>query len=725
VLGLREISLSITASTFFALGMYVLIANPKRDPNRAFGLFCIFASLWVFGALMIRLSGTREEAVFWGKVPFVAGALAIGFFLYFSTVFPEEAVTKKFPITKLLLIPGLAFAIISLTDLVLKDVVLESWGYNPVYGVAHRPFMLYLFSYIVLGIILLFYKYRRPSSSIRKAQLKYVLLGLTVSGTITLITNGLMPAMGSSYFADLGPTSCVILVVSTSYAIVRHRLMDIGFVLTRGTSILLAGFIVYIPAVMLTAGAGRFLFGITHIEFTLFAISSGTVAALIFYRARWLTEPRIRNLFLKDQADYRVSLLKFGSSIIRILDINDLGRKVVDTFFETMSITSTSLFILDEKRSLFQLHDYKRSDADGEIVPTISRDDDLVTWLLEGQTILVKEELTLRQDLGHFDSIVKKMDEMDADVCIPLISRKRIIGLLNLGKKRNGKPYSLEDSELLSGLANQASIAIENALLYENYRLQQALLGRADRLAALGTLAAGLAHEIRNPLVAVKTLTQLLPERMDDEEFRKEFTQIASQEIDRMASLVNELLEFARPSEPQLQPENLKEVMQGMILLISTHAMKKDLEIETQIDDDLPLVNIDREQMKQVLLNLLLNAIDATPEGGRIKLEVHALVNERGQRALHIEVSDTGCGIPEENVEQIFTPFFSTKGKGSGLGLSISNQIVQDHHGTITVRSRLDEGTSFLIMLPAYDENHEENSAESVKQPESPQELWL
>ena len=249
-------------------------------------------------------------------------------------------------------------------------------------------------------------------------------------------------------------------------------------------------------------------------------------------------------------------------------------------------------------------------------------------------------------------------------------------------------------------LANQTAVALENARLYEDLKRSRTYMRRADRLASLGTLTAGLAHEIRNPLVAIKTLTQLLPDRLEDEEFRNHFVQIASGEVDRISSLVNELLEFARPSEPRLEMEDINGIVDGMLLLISTETKKKRIQIVKEYAHDLPPVTVDREQIKQVFLNVLLNALDATPENGTITVKTRSFLKPGGEHYIQIEFTDTGCGIPSEYIEDIFTPFFTNKTKGSGLGLSISNQIIQDHKGYIDVESHVNKGSTFFVNLP-------------------------
>jgi signal transduction histidine kinase len=191
-----------------------------------------------------------------------------------------------------------------------------------------------------------------------------------------------------------------------------------------------------------------------------------------------------------------------------------------------------------------------------------------------------------------------------------------------------------------------------------------------------------------------------LPERIDDQEFRDKFLQIASGEVDRISSLITELLDFARPSDPKLALESINIILDGMILLVSTEMNKRQISNIKDYDSNLPYAEIDREQIKQVFLNILLNAIEATPDKGKITVRTRSFMKPGGEPYVQIEVTDTGCGIPPDQLEEIFNPFFTTKNTGSGLGLSISSQIVQDHKGYVDVKSQLGKGSSFFINLP-------------------------
>jgi signal transduction histidine kinase len=292
------------------------------------------------------------------------------------------------------------------------------------------------------------------------------------------------------------------------------------------------------------------------------------------------------------------------------------------------------------------------------------------------------------------------MRHLQAEITLPIHSKDRLIGILNLGHREGREMYSQEDVEVLSTLANQAAIAIENARLYENLKQSQIIIRRADRLSSLGMLTAGLAHEIRNPLVAIRTFTQLLPERYLDQEFRELFQSLAMKEVDRICGLVNDLLSFARPSTPNMSPQDVNEIVGNIARILQSQAKEKDVRIGLHLETKLPKIFIDKEQIKQVCMNLILNAIQSIESGGSVEIGTYLFGETGSVRFVQIEVRDTGIGIPEKDIENIFNPFFTTKKDGSGLGLSISHQIIKEHGGYMVVESQVGKGTSFFIRLP-------------------------
>jgi len=220
-------------------------------------------------------------------------------------------------------------------------------------------------------------------------------------------------------------------------------------------------------------------------------------------------------------------------------------------------------------------------------------------------------------------------------------------------------------------------------------------LKRADRLSAIGELSASLAHEIRNPLGSLEGAAQILRQPQTTEEMHDEFLGVIEKESRRLSRLLTNLLDFARPRPPEFQAVDVGPVVDSVVALLSHTAQQSGIQFRKHVPPGLPTVESDSEQLKQVLLNLTINAIQAMPNGGDI--EILAAEKNAG---IVIAVTDQGHGIPDENVEKVFDPFFTTKDGGTGLGLSVAHQIIAQHGGVITAERNADRGMTFSVMIP-------------------------
>jgi PAS domain S-box-containing protein len=240
------------------------------------------------------------------------------------------------------------------------------------------------------------------------------------------------------------------------------------------------------------------------------------------------------------------------------------------------------------------------------------------------------------------------------------------------------------------------------------YKYQEEIL-RMDRLVSLGKLSSGIAHELRNPLAGIKTTAQALGEELTEKDPRREYLQRITKEIDRLNELLKTFFSFAKPQKLNLTPCHVRDIINEIIPFLIKEIADKGIRFEEKYDPHLPRIKADKTQMHQVFLNLFLNAIQAMPEGGELKIGVSSFVSAGGdgprQNFVKAIVSDTGKGIPPHMVDRIFDPFFTTKPKGVGLGLSIAYQIINKHGGTIKVESQWEKGTSFVITLPENLEN--------------------
>ncbi len=236
-----------------------------------------------------------------------------------------------------------------------------------------------------------------------------------------------------------------------------------------------------------------------------------------------------------------------------------------------------------------------------------------------------------------------------------------------------------------------------------HYRIQ---IERIDRLATLGEVSAGIAHEIRNPLAGIKTSAQVLEESFSPGDHRSQLVARIVKEIDRSNELLKKFFNFAKPGKPKQEFVSLDTLIEGVYLLLSSKMRKKGIVFEKNMDTDIPDLYIDENQIEQVLINLFLNSLDAMEEGGSITVNLKMVENqdeivlENSSKAVVLELEDTGCGIESENLERIFNPFFTTKSNGVGLGLSISSRLIEENGGRILVESERNQGTRFTIYFP-------------------------
>lgn len=225
----------------------------------------------------------------------------------------------------------------------------------------------------------------------------------------------------------------------------------------------------------------------------------------------------------------------------------------------------------------------------------------------------------------------------------------------------------------------------------------QRMLAESEKLAAIGQLATNVAHEIKNPLTGIAGVIRVFETQLSSDPEAKEILGEVYEQINRLDRTLNQLVNFARPAPPKMVECSLNDLVEGTLALVSPNARKQKVLIETHLDPELPPTIVDPDQMQQIFINLMLNAIQAMPNGGR--LSIQTISGQNGE--LVVKVSDTGCGIPHENLDKIFSPFFTTKARGTGLGLAIVKNVLSSHGGRVSVESTPGKGTTFTILLPA------------------------
>ena len=420
------------------------------------------------------------------------------------------------------------------------------------------------------------------------------------------------------------------------------------------------------------------------------------------------------NIELNHKIKQLLAIQDTGKAILSVLDLEQLLTVIMNILANVCRINRAVIMLVNEdKGSLEYIHGIG---FDGEIPEAVKNykvsldrlSNILVRVTNTGRPEYVPEvkSSTLRKE-----NIMLTHSKPTSVYVVPLITRSKVIGIIATDAV-DGRGVSKETRETLEIFSPQIAIAIENARLYsrlqeqmKEIRQSNALLSRAEKFSFLGNLAARLAHEIKNPMTAIGTFIQMFPSRYDDDEFRNDFYKVAMEETKRVNNLITELLDLVNTKESHIELNDLHGLIDSMIFLISPQSNAKKINVTRQFDPAIEQVWMDSEKIKQVILNLLSNAVDFTPEGGKIELITKNCTKKGKQATVNIEIKDNGPGIPPSHIDKVFDPYFTTKHKskmhsGTGLGLFIAHQHMQDHGGIIQVRNNINGGTIFTLKLP-------------------------
>jgi len=420
------------------------------------------------------------------------------------------------------------------------------------------------------------------------------------------------------------------------------------------------------------------------------------------------------NIELNQKIKQLMAIQETGKAILSLLDLNQLLAVIMNILGNVCRIKRAIIMLVNEdEQSLEHIHSFGLENRlPDEIknykVPLGRLNNILARVANTGRAEYVQNvaESGLRKE-----NIMLTYAKPASIYVVPLITRSRVIGVIATDAV-NYEGVPKETRETMEVFAPQIAIAIENAKLYQRLREQmdelrrsQALLSRAEKLSFLGNLAARLAHEIKNPMTSIGTFIQMLSYKWEDEEFRNDFYKIAMEETNRVNNLITGLMDLVKTKESHFEFIDIHDLIEKMILLVSPRSNVKNIMVIRKFDIGIGEAWLDSEKMKQIILNLLSNAVEFTPYEGKIEV-ITGRCNESDRvKGLLINIKDNGEGIPGSIINQIFDPYFTTKHgsgmqNGTGLGLFIVHQNVQDHGGTLEVKSEVGEGTEFLITLP-------------------------
>ncbi|MEI9863419.1 MAG: GAF domain-containing protein [Limisphaerales bacterium] len=413
----------------------------------------------------------------------------------------------------------------------------------------------------------------------------------------------------------------------------------------------------------------------------------------------------IHNTWLYEQLRLKVHLFESLASVSRTinstLNLDEALRVITREACTLMRARMCSLMMIDETREWLDL---RASYGAGEAYinkPRLAIEESLLGVVARRKKPMQVPNVQASTRYQNIE--VARQEGLVSLLSVPLLFAGQPIGTLNVytGRLYN---FSNEEIRILSALAELSAIAIEKARLYERIVDVEEQLRQNEKLSALGLLAAEVAHEIRNPLTVMKLLYHSLDLKFPDSDPRAKDTRIIEAKIEHMNKIVEQILDFARTTEPKLAPVNLNELVDELGLLVRHKLANQNVRLVRDLQSDLSEVMGDAPQLEQAFLNLILNAAEAMPDGGTLTIKSHEVrLPQTSAHPTHVamEFKDTGKGMSMELQKRAFTAVLSTtKASGTGLGLAIVGRIIETHRGTIQIKSKIGRGTSMIILLP-------------------------
>jgi signal transduction histidine kinase len=681
-LSIQPVSALVAAIVSFAIGGSVLLREPRRRAHVLFATFTFNIALWSFLSFVAK----NASAPFftWASL-LVAVSLPATGQRFFQAFLGDEAGPP--PLSRTTVVgAGLLYTVLGFSKFI------EPVHDNVWFRVA---FLLYVFAGLYLSVFYLYRRYRLTPSRVEKTRLLYLVVGgfaTVTSALLETIPHG--PSFGSVFI--------IIYLYFLSQNLVRYRLLDLNELLGR---MVVLGTLVFILALIY----GVLVRWVHPEEQGLFffntLLASATIVLLID-PLRGRVEGAINRWMFQEKYELSRRIETLRTDLAGVIDMRVLVPRVLSSLEDSRRITHASIYLADPDGSGYELA--------GHVGPKPEARFDAITHrafferLRRGGVISLEgleREIAARRTVSADEQeslqlMLKTLEQMNGSVALGFSGEDQLLGALIIRDERLREAYSSEEIELFRGVATSIGITLQNSQVYERMK-------ERDRLAALGQMAAGLAHEIRNPLGSIKGAAQFLQPSVAAPAApahgnTKEFLDIIVEEVNRLNKIVSQFLDYARPYRGEQKQLEVTDVLKKTLQLVAKEH-GSNVDINTSFADRLPPVRADAEQLLQVFLNLSLNALQAMPHGGRLVISTSLRrATRRGAAAAFIEIRfrDTGVGIPPGDIKNLFIPFFTTKEKGTGLGLPISQRIIENHGGTIEVRSQPGEGAVFTVLLP-------------------------
>jgi signal transduction histidine kinase len=703
-------------------GLFVFFQGKKAITHISYTITNITAGVWLTGVGIVCSMSNEALALAvsrnytWFGIIFITPAV-----YFFSATWNPDLLKARKKWIYFNYFVAIGFYLVCVTTpWIVAGMYPYSTGFFPKAGVLEAPFIVWFYTIMSLSFMNFYRIYRGVETAVIKKNMKLMFTAFVIAfaGSVEYFPN---------YGCHIFPVAFLPMFLFTTiigYCVVRYRLMDIETVIHKTLMWVATSAIATVPFAALVFWSQR-LRNPGSAWVSTFYYLAVSIAFYFYFRS---IQPRLDQIFQRQRENLLAIFTEFTKELVHLKNLRDLLQNFARMLRRRLYVRQLSVYLLDEKRN--------------EFVPTIAkglrnlkpfpRDHPFLGWLEQHDAVVVGDLVASDPQVETFKAAIAEYFEVTrAKIAVPLVLGGRLIGIAHLGRKANLRRYGFREIQFLTQLKSPVTIAFSNSMQYENIselytqvrgmseelkrwnvelekrvedrtrelvRTQEQLV-QAEKLATLGTLAGGVAHEINNPLTAVLTNAQIL--RMSASEQDMDSISLIEEGAKRCQTIVQKLMKYARKTaeEAPHRAVDLNEVVRGTCSLLGFQFQQENVRVDMKLGTVPPVMGIANE-LEQVLTNLLVNARDAVLAAkgkGEIVIETRAT-----GEAIELLVRDNGTGISKENQKKIFDPFFTTKdvGAGTGLGLAVSFGILKRHNATISVESSPGKGSTFTVKFP-------------------------
>jgi two-component system NtrC family sensor kinase len=714
---------------FFVLSFLCLLSllrGPRRSTNILFAVMCLMGALINLDVALVSILSDKALALKLDRMIYLVFVFSPPVYIQFVHAFLRISTRRGLETGAYLM--SAAFLVFVFSNWFISGFHDYYFGTIAKAGPVFHVFSVMSFLTVFYCLFMLFTAMKTTPDNQLRNRIQYILGGMGMSAF--LIALNILPVTGFEIY-PMGNFS-FIPAIFLAFGVLKYDLLDIGVLIRKGTGYFMLTAVLTIAYVALIALFNTLFWEAGQRHPLLLPIFLALLMVLLFDPIRTKVQAFIDRLFFRGRYDYHQLLKDISGQMTSLLRLDQIRNLLIESIDKALQATHVCLVLYDEEQDCFQNFTNRQGQMEACTIP-MGQAHPVVAYL-KAHNGPLNRSLIERKSIRFHDrqAILEGVDQIQAVLLIPMISKDHLIGMIGLGQKKSGQLFVQEDLELLSTIANQSVTAIDNARMYEALEkmnmdlekkveqrtadlcraleekdLTQKQLVQSESLAAIGQLVAGVAHELNNPLASASSLIQSSRESVSEwdvpQNLRSEVEEdllFSIKELRRAGDIVRSLLDLSRQTQTYEEPVRIHAALDDALRVLHNQYKHMSVNIHSQYEDNLPDVQGNFANIGQVFINVIKNAIQSLPEGkGAVTLRTRY---GKETDCVIIEIEDTGEGIPPAHLKDIFKPFYTTKavGAGTGLGLYISHEIITRHGGTISVRSELGQGTVFTIELP-------------------------